>query len=259
MTDGGEFEPRILGFLCVCCAYAGADLAGVSRFQYPPNHRTIMVRCSGRIDPVHVLRGFINRADAVMVLGCHPGDCHYAVGNYYARVRVHALKHVLDLAGINPDRLLLDWVSASEGKRFANLIAEYTERVRGLGPVGQAEGLPWDALRDGLLAASDVMANERIRWLIGRKLEMLEKGDVYDQVISEEAYDALLASTIDTEFLRSRLLLLAGDRPKSVKELAQETGVAARLVLPEVVALEQAGLIAMVGIEGRSPKYLRAA
>jgi F420-non-reducing hydrogenase iron-sulfur subunit len=258
MTANDDFEPRILGFLCICCAYAGADLAGVSRFQYPPNHRTVMVRCSGRIDPLHVLRGFLDRADAVMVLGCHPGDCHYAVGNYYARVRIQALKHVLSLTGMNPERLLLDWVSASEGKRFANLVADYTEKIRALGPPGQDERLPWETLRQGLLAATHVMGNDRVRWLIGRKLEMLEKGDVYQQPADEKSYDALLQSTITTEYLRGRLLLLAEDRPRSVKELAEETGLAARLVLSQVVALEQAGLMSMTGIEGRSPKYLRA-
>ena len=258
MTAAEEFEPKILGFLCIGCAYAGADLAGVSRFQYPASHRTILVRCSGRVDPIHVLRGFIDRADAVMVLGCHPGDCHYAVGNYYARDRIQALKYLLKLTGMNPDRLLLDWVSASEGRRFANLVTDFTQHIRALGPPGQNEGLPWAELQGRLLAASHVMGNRQVRWLIGRRLELLGKGDVYGQKVGETAFDAMLESTLAAEYLRSRLLFLAADRPQSVKEMAEAVGVAPKLVLLHITALEQSGLMSMVGIEGRSPKYQRA-
>jgi len=134
MSEAVGFEPKILGFLCNWCSYAGADLAGVSRFQYPPALRIIRVMCSGRVDPVFVLRAFLRGADGVMVLGCHPGDCHYATGNYYAANRVVVLKQLLELAEINPDRLMLDWVSAGEGERFATLVGDFTQRIRDLGP-----------------------------------------------------------------------------------------------------------------------------
>ena len=258
MTANAEFEPRILGFLCICCAYAGADLAGVSRFQYPPNHRTIMVRCSGRVDPRHVLRGFLRGVDGVMVLGCHPGDCHYVSGNYYARIRMGALAYLLSLTGMDPDRLILDWVSAAEGRRFADLVTAFTTRIRELGPLGRAEKLSSEELKARLVAASDVMGNERVRWLIGRKLELLAKGDVYSEQVHEEAYDDLVRTTIAAEYQRSRLLGVAEHRPRSVTEMAEAVGLAPRLVLPHIVALEQAGLMTMVGIEGRSPTYLRA-
>jgi F420-non-reducing hydrogenase iron-sulfur subunit len=258
MVVNGEWEPKILGFLCICCAYAGADLAGVSRFQYPPNHRTVMVRCSGRVDPLHVLRGFRGAVDGVMVLGCHPGDCHYISGNYYARTRIGALKYLLGLTGMNPDRLLLDWVSAAEGKRFAELVTAFTGHIRALGPLGRSERLSWEVLKERLAAASDVMGNERVRWLIGRKQELMAKGDVYHQQVSEQAYDALVQSTIATEYQKSQLLIVATDRPQSVKEMAEAVGLPPRQVLPQVMALEQAGLMTMVGIEERSPKYLRA-
>lgn len=253
MTETVEFEPKILGFLCNWCSYAGADLAGVSRFQYPPTIRVIRVMCSGRVDPVFVLRAFSRGVDGVMVLGCHPGDCHYITGNYYARNRVKVLKQLLELAGVNPDRLVLDWVSAGEGERFATLVRDFTERIKALGPFGLAQDR--EELQEQLAAARRVVESEQIRWLVGREREMVEGGDVYGQAVSQEAFDALLESNVVAEYLKSRLLLLTTDRPLSVKEMAGEMGMAPRLVLPHVVALEQAGLIAMVGIEGNSPRY----
>jgi F420-non-reducing hydrogenase iron-sulfur subunit len=258
MTEAGVFQPKILGFLCNWCSYAGADLAGVSRFQYPPTIRIVRVMCSGRVDPVLVLRAFSRGADGVMVLGCHPGDCHYATGNYYALARAKMLGRLLQLAGINPDRLALDWVSAGEGRRFAELVTEFTEQIAALGPLGQSEGLAGDKLEERLAAASRTVQSPQIRWLIGRRREMLDKGDVYGQAVSEVAFDELIESSLAAEYLRSRLLLVTADRPQSVKEMAAAIGVIPKLVLPHVVALEQSGLMAMVGIEGRSPKYQRA-
>ena len=104
------YDPRILGFLCNWCSYAGADLAGVSQFQYPTNLRIIRVMCSGRVDPILVLEAFIQGLDAVMILGCHPGDCHYITGNYYTERRIKTLQKFLEILGINSERLLLDWV-----------------------------------------------------------------------------------------------------------------------------------------------------
>jgi len=261
MTGTAAFEPKILGFLCNWCSYAGADLAGVSRFQYPPTIRVIRVMCSGRVDPVFVLRAFSRGLDGVMILGCHSGDCHYATGNYYAQNRVKVLKQLLDLARVNPDRLVLDWVSAGEGQRFAGLVSDFTERIKALGPLDGAgtAGVgepPREGLLERLAAARRAVESEKVRWLVGRKREMLEAGDVYGEPVDQEAFESLLESTVADEYLRSRLLLLA-DHPLSVKEMAREVGMAPRSVLPHVVSLEQDGLMAMVGIEGNSPKYQR--
>jgi F420-non-reducing hydrogenase iron-sulfur subunit len=133
MTDPG-FKPKIVGFLCNWCSYAGADLAGVSRIQYPPNLRIIRVMCSGRIHPVFILEAFKNGADGVLVAGCHDGDCHYLSGNYKAQNRVTLLKEVLEQFGLEPERLRLEWVSASEGDRFATVIKDMTEEIKKLGP-----------------------------------------------------------------------------------------------------------------------------
>ncbi|MBN2536784.1 hydrogenase iron-sulfur subunit [candidate division WOR-3 bacterium] len=129
------FEPRIVGFACNWCCYAGADLAGTSRMRYPANIRMIRVMCSGRIDPEFVLKAFRDGADGVFIGGCHPGDCHYVSGNYKARKRVDALKPLLGALGIEPERLRLEWVSASEGQRYANAVTEFTEAIRRLGPL----------------------------------------------------------------------------------------------------------------------------
>ncbi len=131
---GKKPEPRILGLLCNWCSYAGADLAGVSRFQYPPNIRIIRVPCSGRVNPLFILRGLRQGADGVLVSGCHPGDCHYLSGNYYARRKFTLLKNLLEYVGVEPGRVQFSWVSASEGNKFAHVVEEVTEEVRALGP-----------------------------------------------------------------------------------------------------------------------------
>lgn len=129
-----DFEPKILGFLCNWCSYAGADLAGVSRIQYPPNLRVIRVLCSGRVDPLFVLKALFRGIDGVLIGGCHPGECHYMEGNYYARRRVTMLKKLLNIIGIDPGRVRLEWISASEGSKFADTVKDFTETIRELGP-----------------------------------------------------------------------------------------------------------------------------
>jgi len=130
-----DFEPRIVGFLCNWCAYAGADLAGVSRIQYPPNVRIVRVMCSGRIDPSFVLEAFRGGADGVLVAGCHlPSDCHYLSGNFKAQRRILMLKNLLKQFGVEPERLRLEWVSAAEGDRFARVVREMVEELKRLGP-----------------------------------------------------------------------------------------------------------------------------
>ena len=134
MTEETEFEPKILGFLCNWCSYAGADLAGVSRMQYPPNIRVIRVMCSARVDPTFVLKALLGGLDGVLIGGCHPGECHYVEGNYYARRRYTAMKRLLETVGIEPDRFRLEWVAASEGAKFADTVREFTETIKKLGP-----------------------------------------------------------------------------------------------------------------------------
>jgi len=129
-----EWQPKIIAFLCNWCSYAGADLAGVSRYQYPPSLRIVRVPCSGRVSANMILDALRSGADGVLVSGCHPGDCHYISGNYYARRRFAVLKRFLAFVGIEPDRVNFSWISASEGEQFAEVATEVTERVKKLGP-----------------------------------------------------------------------------------------------------------------------------
>ncbi|MBA7654979.1 hypothetical protein ES703_62875 [subsurface metagenome] len=130
-----EREPKILAFLCNWCSYAGADLAGVSRIQYPPNVRVIRVPCSSRINPFFIVKALQQGIDGVLVAGCHPGDCHYISGNYVARRKFAIIKSFLEYIGIEKDRVQFTWISAAEGLRFAEVIKEVTEKVRHLGPI----------------------------------------------------------------------------------------------------------------------------
>jgi F420-non-reducing hydrogenase iron-sulfur subunit len=132
--DMSEFEPNIIGFLCNWCSYAGADLAGTSRIKYPANVKTIRVMCSGRVDPVYVLEALKKGADGVLIAGCHPGDCHYQSGNYKANRRIQLLKNMIQELGIEPERVRFAYISASEGKEYAELITEMTEDIKKLGP-----------------------------------------------------------------------------------------------------------------------------
>ena len=128
------FEPNIIGFLCNWCSYAGADLAGTSRIKYPPNIKSIRVMCSGRVDPVFILEAFKKGADGVLVAGCHPGDCHYQSGNYKTNRRIKLLKKLLDELGIEPDRVRFEYVSASEGHKFAQLVKDFVDDLKKMGP-----------------------------------------------------------------------------------------------------------------------------
>ena len=129
-----SFEPKIVAFLCNWCTYTGADLAGTSRIQYPPNVRIIRLMCSGAVDPVYVLKALLDGADGVLIGGCWPGDCHYQTGNYKARRRVAILKETLKQMGLEEDRLWLRWISASEGQLFADTVTEMTAAIKKMGP-----------------------------------------------------------------------------------------------------------------------------
>ncbi len=138
-TEG--WEPKIMAFVCNWCTYAGADLAGTSRMHYSPNVRIVKLPCTGRIDPLFIIKAFENGADGVLVSGCHPGDCHYTSGNYHARRRWIVFKNLMDFIGIHPGRLHFSWVSASEAIKWVDLINSITEEIKKLGPFMEYRGL----------------------------------------------------------------------------------------------------------------------
>ncbi len=129
-----EYTPQIIGFLCTWCSYTGADLAGVSRLQIPPSIRVIRLMCSGRIDPLFVTKAFIKGSDGVMMMGCHPGDCHYQKGNYYTRRRYKTINSVFESLHLDAERIFLSWVSASEGVKYARVTKEFSDKITSIGP-----------------------------------------------------------------------------------------------------------------------------
>ena len=135
VNESSNWEPKIIAFLCNWCSYAGADLAGVSRIQYPPNIRIVRVPCSGRISPYYIVKSLQVGWDGLLISGCHPGDCHYLTGNLVARRRIAVLKDLLTFMGIEPERVNFSWVSAAEGERFAKIIKKVVEKVRKVGPI----------------------------------------------------------------------------------------------------------------------------
>lgn len=137
MSEASEFTPRIVAFLCNWCGYAGADLAGVSRFQYPATIRVIRIMCSGRVQPSFILEAFKDGADGVLVCGCHIGDCHYISGNEYAEKRFEKTQKILQVMGIDTNRVRLEWVSAAEGMKFSRVVTEFTQTLKELGPFEQ--------------------------------------------------------------------------------------------------------------------------
>ena len=144
-----SFEPRIVGFLCNWCSYTGADLAGTARIKYAHNIRSIRVMCSGRIEPTYIMKALYEGADGVLIAGCHPGDCHYQEGNYKALRRYMLLKRILSEYGVEPERLRLEWVAASEGERFARIVDDFTEQLRKLGPLGIKESIA-ESMKDDI-------------------------------------------------------------------------------------------------------------
>jgi F420-non-reducing hydrogenase iron-sulfur subunit len=135
MITQARFEPKIIAFLCRWCSYTGADLAGTSRIEYPPNVMPIRVMCSGRVDPTFVVKALSQGADGVLIAGCHPGDCHYQTGNFKTLRRYPMLLDLLDQFGIERERVRLEWISASEGEKFAAVVTELTDTLRRLGPL----------------------------------------------------------------------------------------------------------------------------
>jgi len=185
MAAGHKFEPKILGFLCNWCCYAGADLAGVSRYQYPPNIRVIRVMCSGRVDPAHIFRAFSIGQDAVFIGGCHLNDCHYVThGNYNALSMVYICKKLLEQIGLNPERLRIEWVSAGEGIHFANIMNEFVPRLEKLGPLGQGEGTDDRELKFKLEAVAKLIPY----------LKLVQSERLRVPVRTEEAYHKFFTS-----------------------------------------------------------------
>ncbi len=250
-----KFEPRIIGYLCNWCSYAGADLAGVSRFQYPTNIRVIRMMCSGRLDPVVILETFIRGADGVMVGGCHIGDCHYMDGNHHAQRKIWLTHAIIERAGFDPARLRLEWISASEGDRFAEVVSEFTDQLTKMGP-SPIKGERTDAeVLERIRAAQRVVEDFRIRALISKEYKLTTEGNVYGEVLEEDYVKDIILETMDAEYVRNQILIETTDKALSVKEIASAIDVAPPNVLNHVVRLRQKNLLTLASIDETTPKY----
>ena len=241
------FEPKIIGFMCNWCCYAGADLAGVSRFRYPPNIRIIRVMCSGRVDPEIILDSFLYGADGVFIGGCHLGDCHYVEGNYYAEKKIEMARRLLKEAGVEPERLRLEWVSASEGERFAATIKEFTEEIK---EMGQIE-LDKEEMEAVCMAAADY----RLRILATKERELLEEGNKYGEVFTQHEMDRLLDDMVREEYEAKRILLKL-KKPMSVKEISSELNWKPNVVFRHILDLKRHERIELHEIRDNTPTYV---
>lgn len=247
-----EFKPKIVGFMCNWCSYAGADLCGVSRYQYPPTLRVVRVMCSTRISPKMIIRVLREGADGVMVGGCHLGDCHYISGNYYTEKRFDMALKLISLAGLEPDRIRLEWVSASEGEKFSKVVTDFTAKVKQLGST-PVKTNPELALR--LEAAELAAENFRLTALTSKEYPLNVKGNVYGEKVDAEKLRKIAHQAAEEEFERAMILTLAKRNRLSVKDLAREMKVPSSRVLEHIVTLRQQNLIAMDHSEGYTPTY----
>ncbi len=248
------WEPRIVAFCCNWCSYAGADLAGVSRVQMPPNFRIIRIMCSGRVDPAICAQLLREGMDGVLVLGCHPGDCHYLEGNYFAEIKMQWAKHLMSKTGMGDGRLMLDWVSASEGQRFGEIVTGFQKSVKALGPNDVLkEGN--ERLREELDAIIRTLSDFRLRALMGKVRTIRDDGNVYGETIKRSELDTLVADAVESEYVRNAILVAAKDRDWTVPQLAQHLGRPTEQVMRHVVRLRQRNLIGLTRIEGLDPYY----
>jgi coenzyme F420-reducing hydrogenase delta subunit len=211
--------------------------------------------CSGRIDPTIPLEVFKMGADGILVLGCHPGDCHYVEGNLYEERKINMLKKLMALTGLEPDRLKLEWVSASEGQRFAQVVTEFTEQIRKLGPSPLSGKRPNRKILENLQAARDAAADFRLRVLVGRERELTEKSNMYEEKVSQEEFDSLLDDVVKAEFVRHKIYLLTKAKQQSVKALAEQVEMKPSDVLCHIVDMRRRNMIALDHVEGTTPIY----
>lgn len=215
-----NFEPRIVAMLCNWCSYAGADLAGVSRFQYPPTTRVIKVMCSTRVEPSFVLKSFLNGADGVLVGGCHLGDCHYVTGNYYTIGRMNMAKKLLKHAGIDERRLRLEWVSASEGEKFASVVTDFTGELKELGPLDKE-------VRNSLAlqAAFNASLKPRIRILATKERMLTVEGNKYGEFYTPYEFHRIADEIVWDEINEEKIRLLLQQKEMTLREIAEKTGL----------------------------------
>ncbi len=249
------FRPRIIGFVCNWSLPPEVDITSTGIIQGYPKIRLVRVMCVGRIDPIIVLETFAKGADGVLIIGCHPPDCHYIEGNLQAERKIKMLKKLISRTGLEPERLGLEWAYASEIERFATIIDDFRNQVTVLGPTRLAGKKPDENISAGIMAAKAVAGDSRLRTLVGREKKLIEEGNAYNEKVEQEKFDEIMNESINEEYVRSRIHLLVKNKSMSVEGLAKHLGLDPKKVLRHIVVLRQRGSVALDRIEGEDPLY----
>ena len=249
------FRPRIVGFICNWSLPPETEITSPKGIEGYPKIHVVRVMCAGRIDPVIVLDTFVQGADGVLIVGCPSPDCHYVEGNLQAERKVEVLKKLLSIAGLEPERLKLDWVYAVLIEPFAKVVDDFRSRVMTLGQSPLAGEKPDDRILLNVLAAKNAAADFRLRVLTGREEELTEAMNVYGERIPQGKFDELLDEIVEEEFIRHKIHLSTKHRPRSVKELAAITGLKPASVLRHIVDMRRRGMLTLDHIEETTPLY----
>lgn len=249
------FRPKIIGFVCNWSLPAQADIASPGAIHGHPKIRIVRVMCVVRIDPAIVLETFAEGADGVLMVGCPPPDCHYNEANLQAERKLGMLKKLISLTGLEPDRVRLHWVYASEIERLAKIVDDFRNEVTALGlsPLGGER--PDANILLNIKAAKAAAEEFRLRVLVGRERKLIEEENMYGEKTSQEEFDRAMDAAIEAEYLRNKIFLLLKNAPLSVKELSERLDAEPREVLNHIVVMRQEGLVAVGGVKGTTPLY----
>lgn len=225
----------------------------------PTNLRIIRVMCSGSLDPSLIFEALIQGADGLIVMGCHPGDCHYISGNLHAERKVNLAKKLLDLTDLENERFRLEWVSAAEGQRFAEVVEDFTEQITALGPSPLKAGDEKSQILVGqLTSARNAVSGFRLRSVVSRINQLVSEGNVYGQKLEEEELERLIDEMINEEYLRHQILYILEKGPTTIEAISDNIGVSPEDVFKHVGRLWKRQIVLIEGHEGDSPLFIKA-
>jgi F420-non-reducing hydrogenase iron-sulfur subunit len=250
------YEPRLIGFLCNCCGYAVADLAGISRIQYPTNISFLRLMCCRRLDPSIVLEALSEGVDGVMITTCSLGGCNFIRNHEQVEEKIRFTKRLLEKAGFEPERVTLEYLFASEGRKFADQVDKFIESVRALGPSPVSGDSPDKAILLNLRAAKSVAENYRMRALVGKEEKLVKEGNIYGEQVTQVEFDKVMDEALENEYVHQKIRLTLLEEPASVKRLSEKLAIDSREVLRHIVAMRQLGWVDVKETLGSSPIYM---
>ena len=227
--------------------------------QYPTDVRVIRTMCAGRIDPSMIMEAFVRGADGVFTAGCLPGECHYTSGNFQADLRVKVLRTLLENAGLSADRLVFRWMSSAEGAKFVSYVTSFIEQIKGLGPLGQSEGVADGNLKVKLLAAKNAAEGRKLRWVLGKQTQFETEGNLYGEVFTPHEIERMFGEIVMDECAIQEIVLHLEEQALSVQELAKMVGISPPRTLRHLVNMRKMGMAELDGLDGRTPRWKRVA